>query len=221
MAIRCSSLAGGLTAGVVRLPSWLQGVANITSHETAVKLGAALGGMKIFIPQNPKEDSALVVAVGIEDAKKICAEFGGGMKWVDVPILRGCDRELMKINILHATGTTREVALKLNCSERYVRRVRQDLGLLKTKSTHPKPQIPKERVLAEKGSPKEVAQRLGCTRSFVEKCRMERAAERRAGKGPTPRPIRELILAENGPAPEVAKRLGCTIAHVLEARAKR
>ena len=140
------------------LASFLMDVARITDVATALKLAEAWGGTDRYIPRQPAQDSPLAHIVGIDAARKIGAAFGG--ENFDIPLLRSPSKKEL---ILAAEGGTREVAVSVGSSERYVRKVRECAGLKKTHL--------QETILATEGSASDVAAVLGCSEDWVRETR--------------------------------------------------
>ena len=114
---------------IKRLPPFLARIARATNFETAMKIGTAWGGTRRSFPARDVEKSALARLVGAEMAWMIVDQLRIGRRgevipYFDIPVVRDVERLTIKEQILAATGTTRQIALSLRCSERYVRMVR-------------------------------------------------------------------------------------------------
>jgi len=118
---------GTPTHTIQTLPPVLGIIARVTSLETAIAFGEAYGGKKTYLPERVTRRSRLVAVVGYENARKIVAECGrpGGYH-IDIPVFSACPHPTKRSRILAETGTTREIAGRVGCSERYVREVRNE-----------------------------------------------------------------------------------------------
>lgn len=88
----------------------------------AIALGREWGGTKRFIPKNLRKSSPIIEIVGLE-AAVFLAKNGPFGEHCDIPQL---PLKSLKQAIFNFRGGTRETAKAFGCSERYVRRVRQD-----------------------------------------------------------------------------------------------
>lgn len=79
-----------------------------------------------YIPKHPTETSPLVDLVGLDSARQIADAVlpgkGGAGEYFYIP---RPPRDLKKLAILRHSGTTRETARAVGCSEKYVRQVRK------------------------------------------------------------------------------------------------
>jgi len=107
-----------------RIENWPRGMQEISDAigpEATLKLVAHLGGVaKQYIPMTARADHPLVAVIGFEPLQSLCRKFGGGH--IEIP--RGTFRQNKKAQIMESDGSARDTALKVECSERYVRRVR-------------------------------------------------------------------------------------------------
>jgi hypothetical protein len=55
------------------LPAFLGSIQTAAGHAAAIEIALEFGGACLFLPKNPRPESRLVRAVGMEAAKKICA----------------------------------------------------------------------------------------------------------------------------------------------------
>lgn len=105
-------------------PVGLRRLADVIGPAAAVRLADAFGGIeKVYIPKTANADHLFTDAIGLDRLERLCAEFGG--QQIDIP--RGTFRDLKKAAIIDAAGSNRDVALRLRCTQRYVRIVRADL----------------------------------------------------------------------------------------------
>jgi hypothetical protein len=92
----------------------------------AIRLIMEWGGTKRFIPRDPRPDSPIVQIIGMA-ASRVLGELIGSTHY-DIPSKKWLRGDALKQEILREDGTTREVAVKLGCTERHVRGVRRDGG---------------------------------------------------------------------------------------------
>lgn len=91
----------------------------------------ACGGIRLYIPMEPKPSHPWAKALTAEQWSKAVTAFGGEM--VDLPTGRYMYR-LLKAEIIEMAergASQREIAIKVRCSERYVRRVLHDAQMPK------------------------------------------------------------------------------------------
>lgn len=113
------------------LPGVLGELARKGHGGAALILANRWGGQKRYIPARPREGLALVDLIGLDAAYVVAAYFHGSD-----PVANGGDHDIPKTvltarlaaEIRAHPGTTREAARALNCTERYVRLVRQGEG---------------------------------------------------------------------------------------------
>lgn len=106
-------------------PVGLRRLAEIVGPAAAVNLAESFGGIeRVYIPKTARIDHPFVAVIGLDRMEALCQAFGG--KHIDIP--RGVYRDLKKAQIIEADGSHRQVALRLGCTQRYVRRVRSDLN---------------------------------------------------------------------------------------------
>lgn len=102
-------------------PVGLRRLAEVIGPAAAVRLADTFGGIeRVYIPKTVKIDHDFVGIIGLDLMEDLCGEFGG--EHIDIP--RGVFKDLKKTQILDASGSHREVALRLGVSQRYVRQVR-------------------------------------------------------------------------------------------------
>lgn len=86
-----------------------------------MRLAEVYGGTDSnYIPKRARRDHPFVQIIGLDKMELLCREFGPGK--IDIP--RGTFRDLKKAQIMETDGSSREVALGIGCTERYVRMVR-------------------------------------------------------------------------------------------------
>lgn len=106
-------------ADIRNWPQTLQEIARLIGAAAAQKLAEDRGGVETYIPKYPGPNHELAKIIGLP-ALTILAKAYGGLT-VEVP--RGTFMNLKKAAIMQSQGSRREVALKLGCSARYVRKV--------------------------------------------------------------------------------------------------
>lgn len=104
------------------LPPVIGIIARLTDRKAAITIWNSWGGTKRYIPNFQTARGKLTKLVGPTAAAAISREFGG--RQIDVPSRSRGERPSLKTLILNDVGTTREVAERHGCSERYVRAVR-------------------------------------------------------------------------------------------------
>ncbi|MBN2752596.1 MAG: hypothetical protein JXQ84_07795 [Rhodospirillaceae bacterium] len=109
-----------LSADTRYLPGLLGELARAGFGGKALLLAYHWGGTKRYIPATPCEHHALVQLIGLNAARVLADQWGGGHH--DIP--RAAVLDDLKRKILSHPGTTRETAIALRCTERWVREVR-------------------------------------------------------------------------------------------------
>lgn len=104
----------------VILPGLLGEMQRAGHGGAALALARAWGGTKRYIPSDPRPGQALVEIVGMPAARWLAEHHGNQHK--DIPRAAGLGNK--KRAIAQFQGGTREAALTLGCTERYVRMVR-------------------------------------------------------------------------------------------------
>lgn len=108
------------------LPGVLRDVAEATDLTTALTLADKLGGSRVFVPREPRPGSKLVEAVGMEAARSIAELYP--TENVDIPLgpLASHGRRHREIMRLVEQGiSNQEIARRLHCHNRTVRRAKQ------------------------------------------------------------------------------------------------
>lgn len=106
------------------LPGMLGALARAGFSGKALILAHEWGGTKRYIPANPTPTSDVVQLIGLAAARVLAESWGGAHH--DIP--RAAVLEDLKRKILAHPGTTREAAIALGCTERWVRIVRASGG---------------------------------------------------------------------------------------------
>ena len=105
-------------------PIGLRRLAEVIGPAAAVRLANVLGGVEnVYIPKKARIDHEITAIIGLDRMEDLCAEFGGSQ--IEIP--RGVFRDLKKTRIMDATGSNRDVALRLGCTQRYVREIRSQV----------------------------------------------------------------------------------------------
>jgi hypothetical protein len=60
------------------LPQSLRPIINAIGEQKALELVSALGGTVVYVPRSPRGNTLLVRAIGLQAAKRLGREFGGG-----------------------------------------------------------------------------------------------------------------------------------------------
>ena len=111
---------------------WLpfEAVEHIVGKDAAHALCEALGGQSWYIPggaRGVEHTHPIAAAVGLEAMEALCAAFGPGTVTFSRP--RGVGSRKPEIILRLEDGLScREVARELGVTERYVQRIRKDLG---------------------------------------------------------------------------------------------
>ena len=96
-----------------------ESIEHLTCEDAVAKLSMDFGGKRLYIPHKCGSHSPLAYSIGIAYAEKICDAYGG-LYWA-VPVNTG---KKLRVTKLHQQGLSApEIARKLFCSERYVRKV--------------------------------------------------------------------------------------------------
>ncbi|HYH17592.1 MAG TPA: hypothetical protein VD995_03140 [Azospirillum sp.] len=112
------------------MPGILGDLARAGHVDAAWKLVQAWGGTKRKVPANPRLGQPLVELIGLEAAQVLAAIYPG--EQVDVPNAKST--KALKQHILRATGTTRQIAMELGCTERHVRKVNAEVRAVDPKA---------------------------------------------------------------------------------------
>lgn len=112
-------------------PGALRIVAEGVSIPVALRLAQELGGTRLWMPERPRPGSALVKAMGQDDAERIAALFGPGR--VEIPIGpaaqdRGPARvilDMLREGLSH-TEIARAARVHVRTVERYAARLREE-----------------------------------------------------------------------------------------------
>ena len=119
---------------------WLtfDAVSNAVGADAAVALCGELGGMTWYLPATADPAHPAAVSVGLEGMEALCEAFGPGQ--VTLPRLRWAGtRKPDIIHRLQQGGSCRDIAAELGVTERYVQRIRKDLGMARS-GVPPSPQ---------------------------------------------------------------------------------
>ncbi|SBW09214.1 conserved hypothetical protein [uncultured Alphaproteobacteria bacterium] len=87
----------------------------------ALKLAAAWGGTKRYIPARPTSESEICKVISLEAAMALADAYGNGHH--DIPLAAGLGSKKAALRRVLATGST-DAARAVGCSARYVRMVR-------------------------------------------------------------------------------------------------
>jgi len=107
----------------LHLPDGLEPIAKVIGTEATLRLADRCGGSQLYVPRDARKTHPWAQALDEELWKKFCAAFGG--QRIDLP--RGTFITLKKVAILELAAQglgTRQIAQRVRCTERYVKRVR-------------------------------------------------------------------------------------------------
>ncbi|WP_142851002.1 hypothetical protein, partial [Telmatospirillum sp. J64-1] len=102
-------------------PVGLQRLAEIVGAKAALQLADTIGGVRTPIPKKMNSDHPLAKLIGREEFAKLVYVYGGDT--IEIP--KGSFKRLLKAEILNAKGSTRSIALRVGCTQRYVKKLRQ------------------------------------------------------------------------------------------------
>ncbi len=100
----------------------LKRVAEVIGPAAAVRLAESVGNLdRVYIPKTATIAHRFTAVIGLDKLELLCAhpEFSG--KEIDIP--KGTFRQPKKLEIMDATGSSSEIALRCNVTQRYVRKV--------------------------------------------------------------------------------------------------
>ena len=111
--------------GLKSWPQSLRAIAEVIGPAEAVRLAEKVGGvMDVYIPRRPTRTHLYLQAIRNDSFDALCQAFGGQ----HLTIARGVYRHLKKDAIATTPGSTRQVAIAVGASQRYVKKVRAELG---------------------------------------------------------------------------------------------
>jgi hypothetical protein len=103
-------------------PEGLRQLADVIGPEATLALAEVKGGISIYVPKAPFAGCQLLPIIGEQALAALCKQYGGD--WLNVPLGKFIDAYKPRILDLHGRGMSkRQIALKLGCTERYVREV--------------------------------------------------------------------------------------------------
>jgi hypothetical protein len=105
-------------------PTSMVMIAAIVGEEAARKLSEEFGGFRILVPRRPTPGTIIARTIGTEAAAHLCQEYGGHRVYV----AKLAAAKAKKRAIAEATGSVAEIARRFGVSERWARRVRQQLN---------------------------------------------------------------------------------------------
>jgi len=114
-----------MMTATTELPKVLAEIAAATSEEVALKLAEDFGGVSVWVPHTVKPEHRLARSVGVEAARTIAELFGEGELSVPQgPTSFHWKRTAEIRELLRQGKTAREVAQRVGCDVRTVRRHR-------------------------------------------------------------------------------------------------
>lgn len=103
------------------LPAILREIAEAIGMALMLKLVAERGGVRVHVPKRPETSRGdLVAIIGVPAARQLAGLYGGEV--IEIP--RAVCLHSKKRAIAESEGNSRQIALANNCTERYVRMVR-------------------------------------------------------------------------------------------------
>lgn len=100
----------------LRRTATLDQLIELLGETIALNLVDALGGTRVFIPQNPDAQSPLAVKLGLDTARKLAEVLGG--ERVELP--KPAARRARILELRQAGLTVDTIALELGCTRRRV-----------------------------------------------------------------------------------------------------
>ena len=125
----------------------------LIGEDATVRPFVRLGGVEIYIPDDPREDSGITNIIGLPAARKLARAFG--KRWVNLPKARAWCRRTTLRRVTDGHLSARQAALLLDLTERHVRRMLADRASRETthklaamceatSCTSPAPSVPGE-----------------------------------------------------------------------------
>lgn len=122
------------------LPGILAEIADVAGEDAALAIARARGGTQIYIPPRPANDHWLCELIGIDAARKVCAQLTGEVasrreivplgpvgKEAQLRAMRAADKALMD-EMIRQQKSEREISLATGYTVRTVRKRRAQLG---------------------------------------------------------------------------------------------
>lgn len=107
-------------------PIGLKRLAEVIGPAGAVKLADTIGGgNRIYIPKTPTATNRIALIIGIRNLRLLSDKFGG--EWIEIP--RGTFKDLKKVAIMDADGNNEQIASRVGCTVRYVRKILNETGV--------------------------------------------------------------------------------------------
>jgi len=116
-------------------PPVLQMLVEIIGREPALLLAENYGGVSEYIPRTATADHKIAKLIGMQGMQELCSLYGGS----ELTIPRGVYLDPLKPQIKEMQGKVsgKEIARKLKCSERYVRKVINEAPKVSSQSMLP------------------------------------------------------------------------------------
>lgn len=114
-----------LELALSELPPRLEEIARAAGLKSALLLARECGGTQLYVPRDPRPGTMLVAAVGIEAARIIARLYPGENIEVPLgPISDGRKRRREISRLLDSDLPVQEIARRLHCHSKTVRRVK-------------------------------------------------------------------------------------------------
>lgn len=104
-------------------PIGLRKLAEVIGPAAAVRLSEVYGGTALYVHRHMAVDNPIVQVIGLDKAELLSKAHA--KETLEIP--RGTYRDLKKVRILDADGSSRQVALDSGCTQRYVNKVRAEV----------------------------------------------------------------------------------------------
>ena len=96
----------------------------LIGEDATIRLLVRLGGVEVYIPEDPREDSEIANIIGLAAARRLARACG--KRWVNLPKARGWCRRTALRRVAEGQLSARQAALLLDLTERHVRRMLAD-----------------------------------------------------------------------------------------------
>lgn len=100
-------------------------IVEVVGEDAAQALGRKWGGVSKYIPSSPRR-GGLPELLGPEAAQALAARFGGSTLMIPNTTRRKQPKKVRIIELIAAGWSTRRIALKVKCTEDWVKMVRRE-----------------------------------------------------------------------------------------------